>query len=100
MQRFTSDNGPHLDKTEETGDRTQQQATNGLRQCKASLFEGGIRVPGRIAIHMPFPSRFLRTHVPRQAPKSLARLMSDLRHRGMASCDQGEHAHILPCICQ
>eukprot|EP00730_Choanoeca_flexa_P002622 TRINITY_DN11115_c0_g2_i13.p1 TRINITY_DN11115_c0_g2~~TRINITY_DN11115_c0_g2_i13.p1 ORF type:complete len:396 (+),score=69.67 TRINITY_DN11115_c0_g2_i13:290-1477(+) len=45
---FASDNGPHLDNTEETGDRTQQQATNGLRQCKASVFEGGIRVPGII----------------------------------------------------
>lgn len=47
MLWFTADNGPH------TGGRPsgQNSATNGLRQCKASLFEGGIRVPG--FIHWP-----------------------------------------------
>ena len=46
---FTADNGPH---TEGGGGcsgphaRSSDQATNGLRQCKASLFEGGIRTPG------------------------------------------------------
>jgi arylsulfatase A-like enzyme len=46
---FTADNGPH---TANGGGcsgphaRSSDQATNGLRQCKASLFEGGIRVPG------------------------------------------------------
>lgn len=40
---FTADNGPHV----QHGDgRSSNQATNGLRQCKASLYEGGIRVAG------------------------------------------------------
>lgn len=48
--RFTSDNGPHP-ATETTGARDRSAdpafaATSGLRQCKASLYEGGIRVPG------------------------------------------------------
>merc|ERR1719476_1297570 len=44
---FSPDNGAH------TSGRPsgQNSATNGLRQCKASLFEGGIRVPG--FIHWP-----------------------------------------------
>ena len=45
MVWFTADNGPH------TADRDRNEfpglsATNGLRQCKASLYEGGLRVPG------------------------------------------------------
>merc|ERR1712048_1127715 len=44
---FTADNGPHT-KGRVSG---QNSATNGLRQCKASVFEGGIRVPG--FIHWP-----------------------------------------------
>jgi len=46
---FTADNGPH---TADGGGcvgafaRASNQATNGLRQCKASLYEGGIREPG------------------------------------------------------
>lgn len=45
MVWYTADNGPH------SGGRDKNQydalgATNGLRQCKASLYEGGIRVPG------------------------------------------------------
>ena len=46
---FTADNGPHtLDGGGCVGERARSsnQATNGLRQCKASLFEGGIREPG------------------------------------------------------
>lgn len=44
-RRYTADNGPH------TEGRDRQPfcalaSTNGLRQCKASLYEGGIRVPG------------------------------------------------------
>lgn len=49
MLWFTSDNGPHTaDGLGCTGPfgRSSLQATNGLRQCKASLFEGGIHVPG------------------------------------------------------
>ena len=46
---FTADNGPHTAGgggcTGKYG-RSSNQATNGLRQCKASLFEGGIREPG------------------------------------------------------
>jgi len=34
-----------------TADNGQNSASNGLRQCKASVFEGGIRVPG--FIHWP-----------------------------------------------
>ena len=45
MVWYTADNGPH------SGGRDQNKytalgATNGLRQCKASMYEGGIRVPG------------------------------------------------------
>jgi arylsulfatase A-like enzyme len=46
---FTADNGPHTSSGGGcTGQfaRSSNQATNGLRQCKASLFEGGIREPG------------------------------------------------------
>jgi hypothetical protein len=39
---FTADNGPH------EGVKDVRASTNGLRQCKASLFEGGIRVPGLV----------------------------------------------------
>eukprot|EP00035_Acanthoeca_spectabilis_P002135 m.85326 g.85326 ORF g.85326 m.85326 type:complete len:572 (-) comp11375_c0_seq1:94-1809(-) len=45
MVWYTADNGPHSDGR----DRQPYCAlagTNGLRQCKASLYEGGIRVPG------------------------------------------------------
>lgn len=44
MLWYTADNGPHT----EARDRNQNgcSATNGLRQCKASIYEGGIRVPG------------------------------------------------------
>ena len=44
---FTSDNGPHQGK-ERSDIRI---STSQLRQCKASIFEGGIRVPG--LIHWP-----------------------------------------------
>ena len=46
---FTADNGPHTSDgggCEGAHARTSNQATNGLRQCKASLYEGGIREPG------------------------------------------------------
>jgi len=39
---YTADNGPH------EGVIDVRASTNGLRQCKASLFEGGILVPGMI----------------------------------------------------
>eukprot|EP00050_Salpingoeca_kvevrii_P018241 m.72016 g.72016 ORF g.72016 m.72016 type:complete len:569 (+) comp7975_c0_seq4:1186-2892(+) len=41
---YTADNGPHTETWAEN--RTSNQATGGLRQCKQSVFEGGIRVPG------------------------------------------------------
>ena len=44
---YTSDNGPHQGK-----ERTDiRYSTNFLRQCKASMWEGGIRVPG--IVHFP-----------------------------------------------
>ena len=46
---LTADNGPHpgsLDGVKGTADV--HTTTNGLRQCKASVYEGGIRVPGMI----------------------------------------------------
>merc|ERR1712048_1109190 len=51
---YTHDNGAH------TGGRPSGQlsASNGLRQCKASLFEGGIRVGG--FVHWP---HVIRGHV-------------------------------------
>merc|ERR1719414_2364708 len=56
---FTIDNGPHT-KNRPSG---QNSATNGLRQCKASLFEGGIRVPG--FVHWP---SVIKTHVDTKHP--------------------------------
>eukprot|EP00041_Stephanoeca_diplocostata_P018626 m.391134 g.391134 ORF g.391134 m.391134 type:complete len:709 (+) comp21070_c0_seq4:212-2338(+) len=47
MVWYTADNGPHAAQR----DRNKYNAlgaTNGLRQCKASLYEGGIRTPGII----------------------------------------------------
>lgn len=41
---FTSDNGARA-KVKKSG-RSSNQASNGLRQCKSSFFEGGIRVAG------------------------------------------------------
>ena len=49
---YTSDNGPHArdgvdaPRDANVGAGVDMAATNGLRQCKASLYEGGIRVPG------------------------------------------------------
>ena len=58
MVWFTTDNGPHTLKDPyslrpEAAARSGGQlcATNGLRQCKASVFEGGIRVPS--FVHWP-----------------------------------------------
>ena len=58
MVWFTTDNGPHtladhysLDPQASARSGGQLCATNGLRQCKASVFEGGIRVPS--FIHWP-----------------------------------------------
>lgn len=55
MVWFSTDNGPHtladkasLDPQAAARSGGQLAATNGLRQCKASVFEGGIRVPGFI----------------------------------------------------
>ena len=44
---FTADNGAHS-LSDESRPGGQNSASNGLRQCKASLFEGGIREPGFI----------------------------------------------------
>jgi arylsulfatase A-like enzyme len=41
---FTADNGPHPGT--DLSERDVRSSTNGMRQCKASLYEGGIRVPG------------------------------------------------------
>ena len=44
---YTADNGPH-----QGAERTNiRWSTNFLRQCKASMWEGGIRVPGMV--HFP-----------------------------------------------
>ena len=58
MVWFATDNGPHtvadpasLNPESSARSGGQLAATNGLRQCKASVFEGGIRVPG--FIHYP-----------------------------------------------
>ena len=48
---YFADNGPHPGKFGDGagGIKDVQTATNGLRQCKASVFEGGIRVPGFVS---------------------------------------------------
>lgn len=62
---FSTDNGPHtladhdsLDPQASARSGGQLAATNGLRQCKASVFEGGIRVPGFIV----WPAMLGETH--------------------------------------
>lgn len=56
MVWFSTDNGPHtlpdaasLVPAASARSGGQLAATNGLRQCKASVFEGGIRVPGFVS---------------------------------------------------
>ena len=44
MLWYTADNGPHTQSRDRNANGC--SATNGLRQCKASIYEGGIRVPG------------------------------------------------------
>eukprot|EP00038_Savillea_parva_P010847 m.193237 g.193237 ORF g.193237 m.193237 type:complete len:584 (-) comp18878_c0_seq1:120-1871(-) len=65
MVWFSTDNGPHtlpdsysLNPQASARSGGQLAATNGLRQCKASVFEGGIRVPGFIV----WPARLGTTH--------------------------------------
>jgi arylsulfatase A-like enzyme len=59
---FLADNGSHPGKFNDGagGVKDVQTTTNGLRQCKASVFEGGIRVPSFISwpgeIHSHFVS--------------------------------------------
>ena len=56
MLWYTADNGPHcgamghgsglISAARDRSSRPEFAATNGLRQCKGSLYEGGIREPG------------------------------------------------------
>ena len=48
---YLADNGPHPGKFNDGsgGVKDVQTTTNGLRQCKASVFEGGIRVPSFVS---------------------------------------------------
>jgi arylsulfatase A len=68
MVWFSTDNGPHtladpasLNPEAAARSGGQLAATNGLRQCKASVFEGGIRVPGFIAWPQALGSAHKRT---------------------------------------
>eukprot|EP00939_MAST-03C_sp_MAST-3C-sp1_P001971 g1971.t1 len=71
---FTSDNGPH-----QGHERTDiRWSTNSLRQCKASMWEGGIRVPG--AIHYPpLISRNLNVTTPATSADILPTIMALLQ---------------------
>ena len=73
---FASDNGPHPGTAGDGagGIAVKNTATNGLRQCKASVFEGGIRVPGLVS----WPaarSANARTAVPVYTPDMLPTLL-------------------------
>lgn len=73
---YTADNGPFPGKPGVDGGlRDVHSATNGLRQCKGSVFEGGIRVPG--FVHWPGKiSTNAHTSVPAYVPDVLPTLLS------------------------
>eukprot|EP00949_MAST-11_sp_MAST-11-sp1_P001678 g1678.t1 len=66
MVWFTSDNGPHPGSWDEKviPSADLRAATNGLRQCKGSVFEGGIRVPGIIQYPRGISKNFRVDNVP------------------------------------
>jgi arylsulfatase A-like enzyme len=76
---YAADNGPHPGRAGDGagGIRVKNTATNGLRQCKASVFEGGIRVPAFVS----WPgviSANARTSVPAYVPDFLPTLLDIL----------------------
>lgn len=58
---YAADNGPH--PGDPGGIPVKNTATNGLRQCKASVFEGGIHVPGFVS----WPDK-IKSHVRSSVP--------------------------------
>lgn len=72
---YTADNGPHIGPP--GGIPVKNTATNGLRQCKASVFEGGIHVPGFVS----WPAKITanrRTSVPVYVPDFLPTVLDVL----------------------
>lgn len=73
---YTADNGPHPGYAGDGqgGIRVKNTATNGLRQCKASVFEGGIRVPGFVSWPRAITTN-THTSVPAYVPDILPTLL-------------------------
>ena len=72
--RYSADNGPHqgIERTDI------RYSTRSLRQCKASMWEGGIRVPGAI-FYPPLISRNLNITMPAVSTDVLPTIMNVLQ---------------------
>ena len=76
---YAADNGPHPGHTGDGagGIAVKNTASNGLRQCKASVFEGGIHVPGLISWPAAIANN-RRSSVPVYAPDFLPTVLDIL----------------------
>jgi hypothetical protein len=92
---YAADNGPHIGPP--GGIPVKNTASNGLRQCKASVFEGGIHVPGFVSWPAAIAAN-RRTATPVYVPDFLPTVLDVLgmAHPQPAFASDGES--ILPLI--